>query len=241
METLISLTVLLLPLLARGIVEAAQRRARSRPWDDLASAPSLDPKRGHKVAQLIAGSSDRAWLAGVTSVRYDVDAVARCRRRGCEPPGLDCRCGFYALRDRADALDLLDRLRTQHPARSYVLATVDLDGDVLEYERGYRAQRQRVLRIDVPGGCVVCARGGRCTPASAFVAHPHFRGEQLMHERTLLARLALPLGSAGVRPLCAAHYPSGALPARRFDLAGLRGVLATEVSTLPPGVSGARD
>ncbi|HEX6257110.1 MAG TPA: hypothetical protein VFZ70_14985 [Euzebyales bacterium] len=231
METLFSLTVLALPLLARGLAEAVQRRARRGAWSGHDPTAGLDAFRGHKIAQLIVGPGDDAWLAGVTSLRYGVDELANCRRRGCAPPGLDCRCGFYAFADRDRAVELLGQLGARHPARSYVLLTVDLDGDVLEYELGYRAQRQRVLRIEIPDVCARCLRDGYLRPPTTFVAHPHFRGEQLLYERTLAARIALPLGSAPVRPVCDQHLPVG--PSRRFTLLELRGVLGTEVTLLP--------
>lgn len=230
MEVAFSLTVLALPLVARLLSERAQRHARQRLWRAHDPRPSSDAMRGHKVAQLIVGD-DGAWLAGVTSLRYGVDGLAHCRRRDCRPPGLDCRCGFYAFRDRRDAVALLRRLTSQHPARSYALLTVDLDGEVLEYEQGYRAQRQRVLAVEVAGGCVRGARSATPHPASGWVAHPSFRGEQLLYERTLMARTALPVGSAPVRSLCDAHTPVGAGD-RRLDLVGLRGLLGTDVSVL---------
>lgn len=231
METLFSLTVLALPLLARGLAEAVQRRSRRSLWSGFEPEPAPDPFRGYKIAQLIVGPDDDAWLAGVTSLRYGVDELARCRRRGCIPPGLDCRCGFYAFRDRAHAVALLGQLSARHPARSYVLLTTDLDGEVLEYELGFRAQRQRVLRIEIPNACARCLRDGYLQPATTFMAHPHFRGEQLLYERTLSARIALPLGSAPVRPVCADHMPDGV--ARRFTLLSLCGLTGTEVTLLP--------
>jgi hypothetical protein len=231
-ETLLSLTVLTLPLLARWLTEAAQRQSRRRTWRALEPGTSMDAFRGYKVAQLIVGADDTAWLAGVTSLRYGIDTLARCRRRACQPPGLDCRCGFYAFRDRSDALDLLGQLGARHPARSYVLLTVDLDGTVLEYEAGFRAQRQRVLRIEIPNACMRCLRAGVVAPADTFAAHPQFRGEQLLYERTLLARMALPVGSAPVRPLCDIHAPDRA-DGWRMDLNDLRRLLATEILLLP--------
>lgn len=231
-ETILSLTVLIVPLFARWLTEAAQRQGRRRTWSDFDPDASLDALRGYKVAQLIVGSDDTAWLAGVTSLRYGIDTLAHCRRRACQPPGLDCRCGFYAFRERQQALDLLGQLGARHPARSYVVLTVDLDGTVLEYESGFRAQRQRVLRIEIPDACMRCVRTGVVEPAATFMAHPQFRGEQLLYERTLMARMALPVGSAPVRPLCDAHVPARA-DAHRMDLAALRRLLVTEVALLP--------
>jgi len=231
-ETLLSLTVLTLPLLARWLTEVAQRQGRRRSWSTFDLDTALDAVRGYKVAQLIVSTNDTAWLAGVTSLRYGIDTLAQCRRRTCEPPGLDCRCGFYAFRDRAQALELLGQLGVRHPARSYVLLSVDLDGTVLEYEAGFRAERQRVLRIEIPDACMRCLRAGVVTPAVTFMALPQFRGEQLLYERTLLARTALPLGSAPLRALCEAHVPAPA-DAQRMDLGALRGLLGTEVALLP--------
>jgi hypothetical protein len=230
-ETLLSLTVLALPLFARWLAETAQRSSRRRAWDAFVPATSIDAFRGYKIAQLIIGADDSAWLAGVTSLRYGIDTIAACRRRSCRPPGLDCRCGFYAFRERGAALELLGSMGGHHPARSYVLLTVDLDGTVLEYESGFRAQRQRVLRVEIPDACMRCLRGGTVTPAATFMTHPQFRGEQLLYERTLLARIALPVGSAPMRPLCAAHLPGS--DGRRLDLDALRRLLATEVTMLP--------
>jgi hypothetical protein len=231
-ETLLRLTVLTLPLLARWLMEVAQRQGRRRSWSTFDLDTSLEAVRGYKVAQLIVSTNDTAWLAGVISLRYGIDTLAHCRRRTCEPPGLDCRCGFYAFRDRARALELLGQLGVRHPARSYVLLSVDLDGTVLEYESGFRGQRQRVLRIEIPDACMRCLRAGVVTPAVTFMALPQFRGEQLLYERTLLARTALPLGSAPLRALCEAHVPAPA-DAQRMDLGALRGLLGTEVALLP--------
>lgn len=232
MEALFSLAVLTLPLFARWLAEAAHRHSRRRVWTDLDPERALDALRGYKVAQLIVGAGDTAWLAGVASLRYGVDTLAQCRRGSCRPPGLDCRCGFYAFRDRDRAIDLLGRLDSRHPARTYVLLTVDLDGAVLEYEAGFRAQRQRVLRIEIPNACMRCLRTGAVVQAATFMAHPQFRGEQLLYERTLVARISLPVGSAPVRPLCAAHVPPHA-DGQRLDLGDLRRLLATEVALLP--------
>lgn len=232
METLLSLTVLALPLFARWLAETAQRQGRRRTWDAFVPQASLDAFRGYKIAQLIIAEDDTAWFAGVTSLRYGVDTLAKCRRRSCQPPGLDCRCGFYAFRDRSQALQVLGSLGSRHPARSYVLLTVDLDGAVLEYESGFRAQRQRVLRVEIPDACMRCLRDGTVTSAATFMAHPQFRGEQLLYERTLLSRMALPVGSAPMRPLCVDHLPESS-DSRRLDLAALRRLLTTEVVLLP--------
>lgn len=187
------------------------------------------PFRGYKLAQLVVRDSG-AWLVGVLSVRYGVDENASCLRRGCSPPGLDCRCGFYAYADRGRAVELLDTLSRTHPHEHYVLLTVDLDGDVLEYEHGFRAERQRVVRIEIADQCVDCRRSDRPSPVVALLTHPQFRIEQLRGQRDLVAHSGMPSGSSPLRPLCARHLPP--TPGTQHTLSSLRGFVGTEVVRL---------
>lgn len=231
MELLIAMLVLVpLPLAVECLTRARRRRTRQARWEGHDIHACDQPFRGYKVAQLIVGNG-RAWLAGVMGARYDVDDHARCLRGDCAPPGLSCFCGFYAFRDRTQALELIDRLGSIQPTRSYVLLTADLDGDVLEYEHGYRAQRQRIVRIEVADRCQPCAREGM-SAAACPITHPRFRSEQLFAQQDLVSRSAMPLGSAPLRPLCERHTP--ATLARRHTLLELRGLIGTEVMTLPP-------
>lgn len=230
MELLIAMLVLIpLPLAVECMARTRRRRTRLASWAGRDVRLRDEPFRGHKIAQLIVGD-DRAWLTGVMGARYDVDDHARCLRRDCDPPGLSCFCGFYAFRDRQRALELIDRLASIHPTRSYVLLTVDLDGEVLEYEHGFRAQRQRVVRIEVADRCQPCAAEGH-RAAADLVTHPRFRSEQLLAQQDLISRIALPMGSAPLRPLCARHTPTTL--ARRHTLPELRGLIGTEVTNLP--------
>lgn len=231
MELLIAILVLVpLPLVVETMARTRRRRTRKARWAGHGIHACDHPFRGYKVAQLVVGD-DHAWLAAVMGARYDVDDHARCLRRDCAPPGLSCFCGFYAFRDRDRALELIDRLGSIHPSRSYVLLTADLDGEVLEYEHGFRAQRQRIVRIEVGDRCRPCAREGLST-AACSVTHPRFRSEQLFAQQDLVSRSALPMGSAPVRPLCAQHTPTTL--ARRHTLLELRGLIGTEVTTLRP-------
>ncbi len=136
MELLVAMLVLVpLPAVLQLMARARQRRRRESLWVDHPVQLADLPFRGYKVAQLIVGPNN-AWLAGVMGARYTVDAHASCLRGSCTPPEVSCHCGFYAFRDRTSALALIGQLGSIHPARSYVLLTVDLDGDVLEYEHG---------------------------------------------------------------------------------------------------------
>lgn len=242
MELLIAMLVLIpLPLVVESMTRARRRRTRKARWAGHDIHACDHPFRGYKVAQLVVGPDD-AWLAGVMGSRYTVDDHATCLRHACSPPGVSCFCGFYGFRERARALDLVDRLASIQPSRSYVLLTVDLDGDVLEYEHGFRAQRQRVVRIEIGDRCQTCARSGHRTAAS-WVTHPRFRSEQLFAQQHLVSRCALPLGSAPIRPLCDPHTPSTL--ARRHTLLELRDLTGTEVTILPsderPGSAAAPD
>jgi hypothetical protein len=223
------LVLLPLPLVVRSMARNRRREARLAMWDDRPLTVTDAPFRGYKLAQLVVNDS-RAWLVGVLSVRYGVDEHASCLRRGCSPPGLDCRCGFYAYADRARAVDLLDVLSRTHPHEHYVLLTVDLDGDVLEYEHGFRAERQRVVRIEIADQCVGCRDSQRPAPVVALVTHPQFRVEQLRGQRDLVAHSGMPSGSSPLRPLCAQHLPS--TPGTAHTLTSLRSLAGTEIARL---------
>lgn len=233
MELLLAMLVLIpLPLALEWVARARRRAVREALWAGHTLRPCDHSFRGYKVAQLVVGG-DRAWLTGVMGAHYDVDDHARCLRRDCAPPGLSCFCGFYAFRERDRALELIDWLGSLQPTRSYVLLSADLDGEVLEYEHGFRAQRQRVVRIEVPDRCQPCAAQGQgMGVATALVTHPRFRSEQLFAQQDLVSRLALPMGSAPLRPLCARHTPPSL--ARLHTLPELRGLIGTEVTILPP-------
>ncbi|CAN5345607.1 hypothetical protein BH23ACT6_BH23ACT6_19070 [soil metagenome] len=232
MELLIAMLVLLpLPALGHSMIRAQRRRRRRGLWADSPAAITDEPFRGYKLAQLVIGERD-AWLVGVLSVRYGVDQTATCLRRGCRTPGLDCLCGFYAFKERADALALLDELSRSHRRNLYVLLTADLDGDVLEYERGFRAQRQRIVQIEIADQCTEC-RGDAFArpPVASFVTHPRFRAEQLRNHRDLQTHSALPMGSSPLQALCGRHLPGRG--ARRHSWPELRALIGTEVSLLP--------
>lgn len=61
-------------------------------------------------------------------------------------PDLGCHCGFYAISDRAKAL----------AEGTNVLLHVEFYGRVVVYETGYRAEKQRIMRIELPPTCMFC-------------------------------------------------------------------------------------
>lgn len=230
MEVVLIVGLPLVLLVTRAHLTRAHRRARLAGWRDRPWARPAEPFRGYKVAQLMVAEPGSAWLTGVTNRPCGIDGVAACERRTCEPPGLDCDCGFYAFRNRLQALELLAELTRRHRTRSYVVLTVDLDGVVLEYERGFRAARQRVHRVEVPAGCLACLREGGRWAQGALVTHPSFRSEQVVLEGAA-ARGVLPFGSAPVRGACVHHQPGPS--GRTVSVMELRAALTTEVDLLP--------
>lgn len=221
------------PLLAHRAVVHACRRARRRSWEQLAEQRSSEPLAASKTAQvLVRTDGDDALFVGVTLGRsYRVDAVAACPRMRCRPPGLDCDCGFYAFKTREDALDLLDQRLAYNGLRCKSLLTVELSGSVLQYERGYRAERQVVHRVEFPRRCARCEDRGRSVPATVLAASHRHRAEPLGRAdlRFLTNR---PPDYLPVHPVCDAHVPPGpdSRALRPVDLAGL---LGTEVMWLP--------
>jgi hypothetical protein len=179
---------------------------------------------GHKVAQIIA-TDDRAWFAGISHQVYGVDADAACRRVDCAPPSADCTCGFYAYADRSDAVDLGTRL-SRHPVRYHALLQVEMTGDVLTFERGFRGAHQQVLQVEIDPWCHRCAYRGRRRHAEALGADSRDRRRQLWCDARPRAFASLPAGSAPVRPLCARHLAGASRVVWPVDLAGL---LGTEV------------
>lgn len=100
----------------------------------------LEPVRGWKLARLARYDS---WtfvpLAG--GFPYGVEAVALCvYGHTHRPPDLKCSCGFYAWNEPREIA-----------SGQQVLLEVELYGRVIVAERGYRAEKQRVLSATIAG------------------------------------------------------------------------------------------
>lgn len=67
-------------------------------------------------------------------------------------PHKDCACGFYAARDR----NKLPELAGEY-ARSVCDLEVELSGHYLQYQHGYRAEKQQVVSVRVDSGCRACS------------------------------------------------------------------------------------
>lgn len=78
-------------------------------------------------------------------VKYGSD---RSRKDRHKAPGVNCECGLYALPTD---------LAPTYEGPSYVTLMVELSGTVIECERGYRAEHQRVIECQIPP-CAYCGR-----------------------------------------------------------------------------------
>ena len=215
------------PLLLDTALRALRRRVRRRRWIGVPETSLDEPIRAVKRARLrLAWDGQAATLSGLTlGCRYDVEDDARCPR-GCVRPADGCDCGFYALRPEAET-------EVFGPNRRLLRATsvrldVELSGAVLEYDLGYRAQSQRVLRVAVPKLCASCLRFDDEREAVALVPIP---ASFLQPTVTVTSRTS----SAGrepwpvLEPTCELHRRarSGAPSVGIADLAGLIGTEVT--------------
>jgi hypothetical protein len=227
---LLFVLLLAMPAVLHRVALAGERRITERKWLALPEEHDDEARRGYKTAQvLLAEDGSSATLSGITlGGSYKAEDRARCATRGCDPPGLDCDCGFYAYKERAEAVHLLRQTLGCNGLRDKALLTVELDGTVLEFERGYRGERQRVLGVQLERDCSVCRRDGVGRRATCLAAARDFRMPALARYVTPAAastRRLLP-----VRPVCAHHVPAGAIALGVPELAGL---LAAEVTWLP--------
>lgn len=158
----------LLPLLLlTGLALSASRVEAARRAEAIAvfAAPATEVEecRGWKVAR-IASHAELCWLVGAFHGTYQASSEACCALGYDHPvPDPACSCGFHAWSSRAAALAyqaeqiLTTREAGEDAAASaYVLLEVELFGEILEYEEGFRAQGQEVLGVHILP-CAYCA------------------------------------------------------------------------------------
>jgi hypothetical protein len=158
---------------------------RDLPSGELEDAALDEPIVAVKRAHVRLSPDGReATLTGMTAgSRYAVDARATCPR-GCTTPTPTCRCGFYAMRSDVESRRLPSEATWARRAEPLsVRLDVELSGVVLEYELGYRAERQRVIEVGIPDRCVPCAEAGVDRQAAGLIARPR--------------RIASPFGGSG--------------------------------------------
>lgn len=232
------LLLLVVPVLMSHLVAGMSRSAASLQWVAMEEELSIEPEVAHKTAQVLVAADGRsALLSGVTEgSAYKVDADAACKRSNCEPPGLDCVCGFYAFRSRSEAARMLGRTIGYYGVRPTALLTVELEGEVLEYERGFRAQHQRVTSVAFTLGCDLCERFELHCDAVCLAASPTFVPRRFTGLGN--ATVTLPPGYFPVRPVCGRHIPEDPRT-HLLDPAELGALLGTDVRWLaPPGQAG---
>lgn len=245
-------------LVAAGVVLWASDRLRAFVWggglpgrvgalpvDDVAAE---DAPRGWKCAQLLAapdGSEVRLSGVAIGGVYAAEDAAVCAFNRDHDVPSLACECGFYAFGDRQQAVDLLAcavGVGGNVIVRS--LLEVDLAGTVIECERGFRAERQRVLRVGLLPWCADCAARGELVLASVVGGLPRPPVVSTMarsYARQAAARSVHPsvrlrLTWTVLRPLCDHCVAELGDRALRLDLVEVANRVATEVSWLDPGL-----
>ena len=147
------------------------------PLSSLPERNQADPYVGYKTLALVIDEG-RIRCKGCTGSIYDIEAVASCniptlyyggitsgvltvaqarafvQALGQESAITDlthkspdplCRCGFYALAERPGDWEY-----------GLFMAQVELYGRVVRGERGYRAERQRVLSLEARRICTRC-------------------------------------------------------------------------------------
>ena len=167
------------------------RRRRERKLQKLPERTSPDPIPGVKVAYPMVKDGRVVFHALVFPKVYGVEAEASCalghihRMAGIEhgpAPRKGCTCGFYAWKPsharRARPERSIPgrrvtwgevRKRSNHSVRSMCVLDVELLGKVMAFERGYRAQRQRVMSVSMGTECVLCGKRARGFTAGTFV------------------------------------------------------------------------
>jgi hypothetical protein len=166
--------LLVLVLLTVALLRLTSAEPALAGSDGLEEASLDEPLHAVKRAHVrLSPDGSEATLTGLTAgSRYAVDARASCPR-GCPVPDPSCRCGFYAMRGDLESRQLPHEAAWARRAEPLsVRLDVELSGVVLEYELGYRAERQRVLEVGIPDRCVACDAQGLDSQAAGLIARP---------------------------------------------------------------------
>ncbi len=151
-----------------GCTIVTDNSAFSPPWSENPSQAELPTRRSNDSIRAIRSAKlaivdKRLKFASCNTQfgTFEAESVAECKASPkCKGLDLNCKCGFYAVKDRKDCME------------GAVLLEVELTGRVLHFERGYRAEKQRVLRVVVP-----CCSNILCTSQSSnLMASNHSGG-----------------------------------------------------------------
>lgn len=112
------------------------------------------PVTGYKAGRLLYLPDE--WKVVFQGVRdtYGVTAEARCSRYGhAHVPHKNCTCGFYSLKRLGDLI-ASEGLATRWTfGETKAFFECDYWGHIVEAQKGYRAQFQRILRVTYPRYC----------------------------------------------------------------------------------------
>ena len=181
--------------------------------EDLPHREQIDTLRVFKLAKLVLANGIIRLQGVGTHAIYDVDAVAECHAGmdgmmivgGDEKvseqvkhtaPELNCTCGFYGVPHKH-----AKEVQSDYATSRYVRIEAELFGRIVKHERGYRAQRQRVMSISVPRKCrtLGAATGSWATSS----------GGEVQCENT---PLGMRLDGGYIVPSCAEHAFGGVVP-----------------------------
>lgn len=131
------------PISVGGPSLPSATKARQRP---LSAHLQLDPIVAHKVARIVKTGSGFSLAGAAYAVPpYRMTDVARHLGPNwrSSPHALEtCTCGFYAVPSLRQALEVRRWLSTAE-----AVLKVELYGKIVRHERGYRAEKQRVLEV----------------------------------------------------------------------------------------------
>lgn len=120
-----------------------------------------------------------------------------------DAPQPDCTCGFYAVK----------RVTGDHRTAGFFVALdVDLYGRVIRHTAGWRAEKQRVIKVTIGSICALCGtRKATCLGFSGRVLNSNAGPLQLLH---------------ALCDKCAPTFDTG----ERLTLADVSGYLGVEVA-----------
>lgn len=156
------------PQVSGAAAGAAKPVRRRRLGMNLYDGGLVDECRGFKAAYLVR-RGEGIGFAGIAHGSYSADDRARCLADSDhDAPYPKCLCGFHTYSHRGDAESVL----SEHPGS--VLLEVDLYGNIVEHERGVRAEQQVVLSAALPPRCFRC--GVAATELTDFAGTPAGKG-----------------------------------------------------------------
>lgn len=143
----------------------APKRTHAVMGDELRVIHSDEPIVATKLGYIFYSDNDLWFSGGGKHTKQKAEGVASCdrheffasyRQYGLTPPlgGIterhdaphpDCMCGFYGVKPGVE-------VDGYEPDRNSTVLDVELYGKVIHHEKGYRAEKQRIMAVRL-GGC----------------------------------------------------------------------------------------